>query len=143
MRQNAGAIRISDCTCDNVDRFLHYNYGNEKWQRGKPMTDITFRNVRATRIKMPISLWGDREVPVRLSIENCEIGFSLPQPEFIRGAYISSVELDNVKVLGGVAGPLVRLWQTDGPKPEVRVGRTLGVGDEVMPAKGPWNVRGI
>lgn len=143
VRRNAGRIVISDCTSDDTDRLLHYNYGNEKWQCEKPMTDIAFDNVKAMRIKMPISLWGDREVPVRISFRNCEIGFVASQPELIRGAYIASVELDNVKVSGGVTGPLVRLWQTDGPKPEVRVERTHGVGDEVVPAKCPWNVRGI
>ena len=143
VRQNAGRIEIVDCTSDDTDRLLHYNYGNEKWQRGKPMTDIAFRNVRATRIKMPISLWGDREVPVRISFKDCEIGFVAPQPELIRGAYISSIEFADVKVSGGVTGPLVRLWQSDGTKPEVRVDRTVGVGDEVVSAKGQWNVGGI
>ena len=111
VRQNAGKIEIVDCTSDDTDRLLHYNYGNERWQRGKPMTDISFRNVRATRIKMPVTAWGDRDVPVRVSFKDCEIGFSMPQKEFMRGAYISAVDLENVKVTGDIDGPLLRLWR--------------------------------
>lgn len=143
VRRNAGEIEIVDCTSDDTDRLLHYNYGNEKWQRGKPMTDITFRNVRATRIKMPISLWGDREVPVRLTFKDCEIGFSAPQDELIHGAYISAVELDNVKVSGGVNGPLVRLWRADEMRPTIQVKNATGFEAEIRPADAPWSVGAI
>jgi len=143
VRQNAGKVEIVDCTSDDTDRLLHYNYGNEKWQRGKPMTDISFRNVRATRIKMPVTLWGDREVPVRISFANCEVGFSSPQPEFIRGAYVSDIVLENVRVTGGVNGPLARVWHADERKPDVRVKNVSGVGTDVSAAETPWKVRGI
>lgn len=142
VRQNAGRIEIVDCTSDNTDRLLHYNFGNERWQRGKPMTDITFRNVKATRIKMPVSSWGDRTVPVRVAFVNCEIGFEKPQPEFIRGSFISSVELENVSVTG-VSGPLVRLWNADVLRPMVKTKNVTGVGDDVVSAAAPWPVRGI
>ena len=142
VRQNAGRIEIVDCTSDNTDRLLHYNYGNEKWQRGKPMTDVTFRNVKATRIKMPVSAWGDRAVPVKVAFVNCEIGFKTPQPEFIRGSFISSVELENVRVTG-VNGPLVRLWNAEALRPAVKTVNVTGVGDDVVTATTPWSVRGI
>ena len=143
VRKNAGRIEIIDCTSDDTDRLLHYNYGNEKWQRGRPMTDITFRNVKATRIKMPISIWGDRDVPVRLAFMDCEIGFSVPQEEFIRGAYIAAVELDNVKVSGGVNGPLVRLWHADVVKPTVHVKNVSGLEADVRATEAPWTVNAI
>ena len=143
VRRNAGKIEIVDCTSDDTDRLLHYNYGNEKWQRGKPMTDISFRNVRATRVKMPIALWGDRDVPVMIALRDCEIGFSTPQKEFIRGAYVSAIDLENVKVSGVGDGPLIRLWHADTLRPAVRVDKCIGVGKDVTPADKPWNVRGI
>ena len=107
------------------------------------MTDITFRNVKATRIKMPISIWGDRDVPVRLAFMDCEIGFSVPQEEFIRGAYIAAVELDNVKVSGGVNGPLVRLWHADVVKPTVHVKNVSGLEADVRATEAPWTVNAI
>ena len=143
VRRNAGKIEIVDCTSDDTDRLLHYNYGNEQWQRGKPMTDISFQNVRATRIKMPVSLWGDGDVPVRISFKDCEIAFSAPQKEFIRGAYISAIDLDNVKVSGVENAPLLRLWHADALRPVVRIGNVVGVGGEVKQAETAWNVKGI
>ena len=81
-------------------------------------------------------------MPVRLVFRNCEIGFSKPQPEFIRGAFIGDVELDNVKI-EGVDGPLVRLWHADVLKPEVKAKHLAGVPAEVVPAAAAWSVRGI
>lgn len=143
VRQNAGKIEIVDCTSDDTDRLLHYNYGNERWQRGKPMTDISFRNVRATRIKMPVTAWGDRDVPVRVSFKDCEIGFSMPQKEFMRGAYISAVDLENVKVTGDIDGPLLRLWHADECKPAVCTEKVEGVGSEVLSTATDWKVKAI
>jgi len=142
VRRNAGKIEIVDCTSDDTDRLLHYNYGNEKWQRGKPMTDITFRNVRATRIKMPVTAWGDKKVPVRIDFANCEIEFSVPQREFICGSYIESVRLENVTVKG-VEGPLVRLWNGEALTPAVSVSKSKGIGTDVAPTAEAWRVRGI
>ena len=61
----------------------------------------------------------------------------------IRGAYISAVELDNVKVSGSVNGPLVRLWRADEMKPAVRVENATGVETEVRSSDGPWAVKAI
>ena len=82
-------------------------------------------------------------VPVRLAFKDCEIGFSVPQEEFIRGAYIAAVELDNVKVSGGVNGPLVRLWHAEEMKPTVRAGNVTGVDAVVRPSDAPWAVNAI
>lgn len=142
VRKNAGKIEIVDCTSDDTDRLLHYNYGNEKWQRGRPMTDITFRNVRATRIKIPLCAWGDPDVPVRLVFENCEFSFSVSPAELIRGAYIGGIVLRNVKV-AGVSGPLVRVWHGTEIKPLVDSSDVVGVGEGIVTADGPWQVKGI
>ena len=142
VRKNASRIRISDCTADDADRFLHYNYGNEQWQRGKPMTDITFERVKATRVKLPICLWGDRDVPVRLTLKDCEISFSRQPDEFIRGSFIRGIVLDGVRV-AGVNGPLLRLWNSEAVRPVLEVKGLEGVGSEIVTASGPWKVDGI
>ena len=142
IRENACKIRISDCTADDTDRFLHYNYGNEKWQRGKPMTDITFERVKATRVKFPISLWGDKDVPVSLTLKDCEIGFDRQQDEFIRGSFIRAIVLDGVKV-AGVKGPLLRLWNSETGRPKIEIKRLDGIGGEMVPASDSWKVGGI
>lgn len=142
IRRNAGNIVIEDCTSDDTDRLLHYNYGNERWQRGKAMTDITFRRVKATRVKMPAAAWGDKDVPIRLAFENCDFDFSVSVPEFVRGAAITEILMRNVKI-SGVDGPLVRLWNADVLKPEVKASEMKGVKPDVVPADGQWMVKGI
>lgn len=142
IRRNAGNIVIEDCTSDDTDRLLHYNYGNERWQRGKPMTDITFRRVKATRVKMPAAAWGDKDVPIRLAFENCDFDFSVPVLEFIRGSAIAEVTMKNVKITG-VKGPLVRLWNADVLKPDVKVEALEGLYPDVAATEVPWAVRGI
>ena len=141
-RPNAGKIEIVDCTSDGTDRLLHYNFGNEQWQRYKPMTDITFRNVKATNVKLPIALWGDCKVPVRAVFKDCDVSFSVSPGEFIRGAYIESLELENVKVTG-VKGPLLRLWHAEEKKPVLKAEKVDGIVPEITPSTAPWNVRGI
>ena len=107
MRQNAGDIVIRDCVSHGTDRYLHYNYGNEKWQRGKPVTDITFERVRATGLKLPICAWGDKTVPVRLRFKDCELGYDQPVRSLMVGSFIGGIEIDGLDVRGvGCSGLL-------------------------------------
>ena len=142
VRSNAGGIVIRDCVSHGTDRYLHYNYGNERWQRGKPMTDITFERVRATGLKLPISAWGDRETPVRLRFKDCELGYDTAVRSLVIGSFVGGIEIDGLKVQG-VDGPLLRLWNADAVKPALKVNGLEGVPAEVRPENGPWQVRGI
>lgn len=142
IRRNAGNIVIEDCTSDDTDRLLHYNYGNERWQRGKPMTDITFRRVKATRVKMPAAAWGDKDVPIRLAFENCDFDFSVSVPEFVRGAAIAEILMKDVKI-SGVDGPLVRLWNADVLKPRIKMQAVTGLDSDMATTEMDWPVRGI
>ena len=106
------------------------------------MTDIAFRNVKATNVKLPIALWGDRKVPVRAVFKDCDVSFSEPADEFIRGAHIESLDLENVKV-SGAKGPLLRLWRAEGQKPVLKSKNVIGIAPEITPSAAPWKVRGI
>ncbi len=141
-RPNAGKIEIVDCTSDNTDRLLHYNFGNDRWQRFKPMTDITLRNVKATNVKLPIALCGDPKVPVRAVFQNCDVSFAEPQDEFIRGAYVESLELKNVKV-EGVKGPILRLWRAEERKPALKAENVIGIAPEITPSSVPWKFKNV
>ena len=142
VRQNAGKIVIRDCLSHGTDRYLHYNYGNERWQRGKPMTDITFERVKATGLKLPISAWGDRAVPLRVTFRDCELGYDAPVTSLMIGSYVGTVTIDGLKVKG-VEGPLMRLWNADALRPALDVKGLEGVAGEAVPESGPWKVRGI
>ena len=146
IRDCPGKIVIRDCTVENADRFLHYNYNNERWQSGAPMRDITFERVTAKGIKLPLNAYGqdskygyDFSVPIDLTFKDCSISFPNEVPEFIRGANVRSIVLENLKV-EGVKGPLLRTWQgvTD-----VRAKGVKGVGGDVEKGVGPWAVQAI
>jgi len=142
IRDFARRIVIRDCTVENADRFLHYNYDNEQWQRGVPMTDITFERVKAKGISLPIAAYGatGHDVKLALTMKDCEISFGKPVEEFIRGAEIGSITLKNVKV-SGVKGPMYRMWNE--LRPQLDIDNLQGVEPEIVPGSGSFNVGGI
>lgn len=142
VRQNAGRIVIRDCVSHGTDRYFHYNYGNEKWQRGKPMTDITFERVRATGLKLPISVWGDRDVPVKIRFYECELGYDVPMTSLLIGSYIARIDIAGLRVTG-VEGPLLRIWNAAVVNPEIWLSGLNGVSGKIQPELGPWTVRGF
>ena len=144
IRDFARRITIRDCTVENVDRFLHYNYDNEQWERGVPMTDITFERVKAKNILYPLSAYGARghDVKLKLTMKDCEISFREPVDEFVRGAHVGEISLENVKVEGVKTGaPLFRVWKED--LPTVKMEACSGLGRDVVVGKGAYPVGGI
>ena len=109
VRIPGGNVVIRDCVAENTDRFLHYNYGNEKWQIGKPLADIRFERVAARGLQLPLCAHGDRDLPVTLTLADCTFAFREPVKEFVRGAFIRALDFRNVTI-EGVKGPLLRLW---------------------------------
>ncbi|MBQ8658514.1 MAG: hypothetical protein IJ506_05205 [Clostridia bacterium] len=99
IRECASDIVINDCTVNNCDRFVLLKYGeNERWQCNKPLTDITFKNVTGTGIKIPITLKGDPNDPVSLYMENCNVDFHpdyTAQP-LVKCANYKTITLKNV-----------------------------------------------
>ena len=141
IRDFARRIVIRDCTVENTDRFLHYNYNNEQWQRGVPLTDITFERVKAKGIKLPLCACGafGHDVKLKLTMKDCDIDFADEVDTFIRGSYIGEINLDNVKV-SGVKGSLLLLKGGEAiPKVEQR---NL-VGTDGTSRRGEFEVQGI
>ena len=109
-------IVIRDCLIENADRFLHYNYsGNELWQRGTPMLDIKFENIKASGIAMPLTAYGDADIPVELTLENIEFSFSEGKEDttFIRAANYKKIRMKNVNILNASADHLIKSWDTE------------------------------
>ena len=142
IREQAGDITITNMSCENVDRFLHYNLsGNETWQQGMPLQDITFKNVSAEGIKMPLCAYADENIPFRLTLENCNFSFDADIQEFIKGAYINSLELSNVSIKSPSEIPLVRIWA--GEKPEINLDNVSGITPEVASTEEPFKTANI
>ena len=96
-----GNIIIKNCTFENVDRFLHYNFsGNETWQRYYPMSDITFENIQAKGVRMALNAYGRADMPLELILRNVDIEFEdgADAEELIRSAFCKRVVLDRVKI---------------------------------------------
>ena len=110
-----GNIIIKNCTADNVDRLLHYNFsGNERWQCGRPLASLTVENVTATNISMPITLYGSKDTPLGFCMKNSKIEFketddNAPSPVF-RVAYFERIQLKNVDIEKASDGDLIRSW---------------------------------
>ena len=108
-----GNIVISDCKIENADRFLHYNFsGNETWQRNRPLKDITFKNIDATGISMPLTAYGDETVKFDLSLENVniEIRNGYEDIDLINACNFDTIKLKNVRVKNLSGECMVRTW---------------------------------
>ncbi len=111
-----GNIIIKDSKIDYADRFLHFNFsGNEPWQRNRPLTSVTFENIEATDISMPLTAYGDAEDKIDLVLKNVSIsmreGFS-GVPLFHVGNF-KKLTLENFTVKNTNAPCLVRTWSDD------------------------------
>lgn len=110
-------IKIKNCTVENADRFLHYNFsGNEPWQKNKPLSSITFENVTAENVKYPITAYGDKECKISLSIKSCKIKFS-EDAEKLPLMYLCNAErvvFEDTTVFGIKNDLLIKKWDNGG-----------------------------
>ena len=107
-------IVMRNCTFGDVDRFLHFNFsGNEQWQLNCPLEEITFENVTASGLNLPLNAYGSAEHPVSVTVRNCQISFAKEQTELVRAANYRKIFLQNLTV-GNVNGSAVRFWETSG-----------------------------
>ncbi len=109
-------ILITDCVIENADRFLHFNYsGNEPWQQNRPLGDITFKNIKAKGIKMPLTAYGDTEDKFTLTLQNVDISDSpeFTAPSLINAANFDTLLLKNVSLTNIPCTSLVKRWSND------------------------------
>lgn len=115
--EQPGNIVIENCTVDNVDRFLHYNYsGNERWQAHRPLESVKFENIHATNIGMPLTAYGSKDVPITLTMRNIDVSFrdGVENTAFLHTAYVDRILLENVNVNKRCDAPLIKCWTEGG-----------------------------
>ncbi|MGI6173949.1 MAG: glycoside hydrolase family 28 protein [Christensenellales bacterium] len=116
--EQPGNILIADCTFENVDRFIHYHYFNnnrECFQNHRPLANITFADVQATGIGMPLTVCAPEHPKVDFTLRRCTIALredAEPMP-LMRTENFRRIELDDVTVEGLKADHLI-LARTDG-----------------------------
>lgn len=115
-----GNIVLKDCTIENADRLLHYNYsGNETWQINKPLRSIRMEGIRATGITLPLNAYGDKDIPLHLEIVRSDIAFREDrEASFMHLCHHDYVLLETVKIRIPGDRPLVKIWSEEG---EVRL----------------------
>jgi len=115
-----GNIVLKDCTIENADRLLHYNYsGNETWQINKPLRSIRMEGIRATGISLPLNAYGDKDIPLHLEIVHSDIAFREDREvSFMHLCHHDYVLLETVKIRIPGDRPLVKIWSEEG---EVRM----------------------
>lgn len=108
-----GNILIKNCKIDNADRFLHYNYsGNEMWQRNRPLESITFEDVEATNLRMPLTAYGDKDVRLRIKLNNVSVSFrnGFEAIDFIHACNYETIDIENVKLMNHRGNVIIRTW---------------------------------
>ena len=111
--EEPGNIIIKDCTIDNVDRFLCYNFsGNANWQTCKPLASIKFENIVAKDIAMPLTAYGSASLPVDLSLKHIQVSFrdDVESVDFLHLAYYGNVRLEDVHVTATCQIHLAKYW---------------------------------
>ena len=112
-----GNIVIRDCTVENADRFLHYNFsGNESWQRGRPLSSLRLENIRATGVRLPLTAYGDAEEKFDLVLKNASVAFEpgAEKTTFMHASNFDRIVLDNVTLENSAAEPLIKIWGEGG-----------------------------
>lgn len=124
VRRMPGNIVIRDCTVENCDRFLHFDFtGTHTWQKNKPLTSVSFENIEAKGISMPFNAYGDPENPLTLTLKNCGIAFSEETDCAIRGGNFALVDVKE-SVFENINGALIKCFGEAG---EIRAEQVLGV----------------
>ena len=109
-------ITVRDCVVENAERFLNYNYsGNAQWQMGKPMLDITFKNIKASGIVMPSAAYGDPDMPVSVTLENIDFSFKegCEDTSFLYAGHYDKIRLKNVTVRNGKCDHIIKSWDNE------------------------------
>jgi len=128
-------ITIVDCTARNTDRFLQYNFfGNERWQANAPLRSITFKNVRAESIALPIYAYGSSEVPVTLTLDKVRVSFreGVEPTALIHAGKFEKIVLDDVSVTNLQDAPLVKCFSGSG---EIVARDINGISDDKISEK--------
>ncbi len=99
-----------------ADRFPHCSFsGNETRQKNRPIESITFRNITATGISVPINACGSADVPLKPAIENTAISIrkGAGLQALIHAAHFDTIRLCGVRISAFRGECLVRT-RTDG-----------------------------
>lgn len=128
-----GDLYMKDCHIVNADRLLHYNFsGNEPWQANMPLARARFENVTAEGVTLPLTAYGDSDLPVAIEFDNCRVAIS-GNSEFMRARYVKSVRARKLEISG--AKEFIRNY---GDEISLDIDSLAGVTPDVISADEPF-----
>ena len=131
--QVSSGIVFRNFMVSGVEQFMHYNLsGNERWQNGPGLVDITFEKVHAKDIERPLCAYASGNTPLAIKFKNCTMGFRNSIGELVRGANLGSISIEGLSVFN-VDGPFLRTWEG---KPMFKVRGLEGVKPMCMDGQG-------
>ena len=128
VKDPADGIVFRNCRFDGMDRLMHYNLsGNERWQNGKGLAEVSFENVDASGLEFPLVAYGTEECGLDLRMYRCRIAFRNDVGELLRGAHVKRIGMESVAVSGAKnlflnyrkTTPKLKLESLDGVSPAV------------------------
>ena len=111
--EQPGNIQVENCTVEQVDRFLHYNFsGNERWQSHRPLASISFSHIQAKGIGMPLTAYGAADMPLTLSLRHVQAEFreEAENTAFLHTANFDRITLEDVEIRKKGDAPLIKSW---------------------------------
>ena len=103
-------VVFRNCRVSGVNKLMHYNFsGNETWQVGRGLLDVTFENVVAEDMSEPSCVYAEGDTPLALAVKGCLFTFASPVGELMRGGGRLNVRASDLEVKG-VDGPFLRRW---------------------------------
>ena len=133
-------IVFRNCRFSGMDEVLHYNLsGNERWQCGPGLGDVTFERVSFDGVKHPLCAYGEKGTPLNITFRDSRIGFREPVDVFMRGAEPGRFVIDGLEV-SGVKGAFYRSW---GGEPVFEVRGLVGVKPVTVKATEKFVQKGI
>ncbi len=114
IRQQPSNITLSNCKIIGADRMIHYNYsGSDPWHSNRPLANLTLRNVVGEGIGMPLVLYGDKELPIDITLDNVHITFceGYPAEDCMYLCNYRKLSIHNVSFSGTTGDkPIIRRW---------------------------------
>ena len=133
-------IVFRNCRVANVDKLMHLNFlGNEQWQNGPALRNVTFEGLVAERLAGPSCMYAPGSMPVAVRFLRSKVSFGTKVSEFSRGANVGSVIIDGLEV-DGVDGPFLRTWKG---RPEWAAEGLKGVSQPIEQGDGQFLIKPI
>jgi len=119
----SGNWLIQDVVIENVDQVYNYNFENDKWQTGQPVTDIKFERIKASGILKAFTVTGDTDRTFNLEVINSSFSFrentdekimsfegiEFPSPAFFDVRNFAQIDLKGVTLERNGVFPLLNL----------------------------------